>query len=533
MRSWSERDGDPAQWGGIELQALALEDGTDLLPQTVRPPEPADDDTQRRVTLPREIAPGASVTLTVRWRATLPEVIARTGFRDRFHMVAQWFPKLAVLEADGRWASFPFHAHTEFYADFGRYDVTLDVPHGYTVGASGERQGEVTVRGARDVHRYVADRVHDFAWTAWDAFRARDAQVGDLALRVLFPPGAEGDAQRVVELAQGMVPAFARRYGAYPYPNLTVLIPPRGAEEAGGMEYPTLITTVGAWWAPRRFRLLEYVTVHEFGHQYFYGLLASNENRWPFLDEGLCEYATSRVMEDLYGPGGPLLDIPWLAPRIETWAQEANGSASIRAPVAVTTAAPAFATYGRYGSHVYSRTATVLRTAERSCGVERFAAAMRAYADLARFRHPTPDTLYEGLASVLGDAPVAGFVRPALETPLRVDYRVALAESERGGDGVHRGRVVIDRVGGPALPVDVVMESEDGQRTRLRWEATEETAVFRYTGRSPLRVARVDPEGRVPVDGGGRPRGARPAVPRLPGPGRRQPVPPFAVCAAA
>lgn len=524
MRGWGEREAPPTQWGGIELSALRLEDGTDLLPSASHPADPPGDETQLRVALPREVPPGATVTLTLRWRSTLPSLIARTGFHGRFHMVAQWFPKLAVLESDGRWASFPFHAHTEFYADFGRYDVTLDVPHAWPVGASGERAGAVTQRGDRDVHRYLADRVHDFAWTTWDAWRVRDAHAGGLALRVLHAPGAEADAQRVVELTEGMVPAFARRFGAYPYPNLTVVLPPRGAEEAGGMEYPTLITTVGAWWAPRRLRALEYITVHEFGHQYFYGLFASNENRWPFLDEGLCEYATGRVMEDLYGREGNLWDIPWLAPRVGPFAQSAASSAAITAPVPVTTAAPDFATYGRYGSHVYARTTSVLRTAERVVGPWRFEAALRAYAEAARFRHPTPDTLFDVLTPALGDEVVGAWLRASLESPAQLNYRVALVESARGADGVHRGRVVVDRVGGPALPVDIVLENARGERSSTRWDAREGTVVIPYAGPVALRAARVDPEGRVVMDSNrldnarvatGEERGAMPMVARV------------------
>jgi hypothetical protein len=131
----------PTQWGGVEISALRLEDGTDLLPRASHPADPPGDETQLRVALPQEVPPGATVTLTLRWRSTLPSLIARTGFHGRFHMVAQWFPKLAVLESDGRWASFPCHAHTEFYADFGAYDLEIVAPEGYRVGASGVRVG--------------------------------------------------------------------------------------------------------------------------------------------------------------------------------------------------------------------------------------------------------------------------------------------------------------------------------------------------------------------------------------------------------
>lgn len=501
MRGWGERETPPAQWGRIELSSLRGDDGADLLPRASHPADPPGDETQLRVSLPREVPPGASITLTLRWRSTLPSLIARTGFHGRFHMVAQWFPKLAVLEPDGRWASFPFHAHTEFYADFGRYDVTVEVPQGWPLGATGTREGAVTTRAGRDIHRFVADRVHDFAWTTWDAYRVRDARAGGLALRVMHAPGAEAEAQRVVELTEGMVPAFARRFGPYPYPNLTVVLPPRGAEEAGGMEYPTLITTVGFWWAPRRLRFEEYVTVHEFGHQYFYGLFASNENRWPFLDEGLCEYATARVMQDLYGPAGNTLDLPWLAPRLGPFAQSAASSAAITAPVPVTTAAPDYATYGRYGSHVYARTTSVLRTVERVAGAARFEAAMRAYAEAARFRHPTPDTLFDVLGAGLEDPTLRDWLRDALSAPAQVNYRVALVESARNADGTHRGRAVIDRIGAPALPVDVVLESASGERTWTRWDAQGTTLVIPYTGGAALHAARVDPEGRIALDG--------------------------------
>jgi hypothetical protein len=206
-------------------------------------------------------------------------------------------------------------------------------------------------------------------------------------------------------------------------------------------------------------------------------------------------------MEDLYGREGNLWDIPWLAPRVGPFAQSAASSAAITAPVPVATAAPDFATYGRYGSHVYARTTSVLRTAERAVGPWRFEAAMRVYAEAARFRHPTPDTLFDVLGPALGDEAVSAWLRASLESPVQLNYRVALVESARGADGVHRGRVIVDRVGGPALPVEIVLENTRGERTWTRWDAREGTVVIPYAGPAALRAARVDPEGRVALDG--------------------------------
>ena len=100
------------------------------------------------------------------------------------------------------------------------------------------------------------------------------------------------------------MPHLNRRYGRYPYPTLTVVHPPEGAANAGGMEYPTLITTGGPWFAPYSgVHGIQAVTVHELGHQWFYGLVATNEHDYPFLDEGLNSFAEYDALKARYGEG--------------------------------------------------------------------------------------------------------------------------------------------------------------------------------------------------------------------------------------
>jgi len=496
------RDAEGRRWGNLAMQRFAMEGvAGDLLGTATYDPQVPNDRTQLRLRLPRPVAPGETVRFAMAWRATLPSLMARTGSAEHFHMVAQWFPKVAVREADGHWARFAFHANSEFYADFGAYDVTLTVPRGYTVGATGRRVEPVESTPEGDRHHYVQDRVHDFAWVTWDRFRERLATVGEVSLRVLHGPGDEGLAERVVDLLRDAMPRFSQRFGTYPYTTLTVLVPPREAAEAGGMEYPTFITTDGVWWHPRRARYLEYVTVHEFGHQYFYGLMASNEHDHPFLDEGFCEYATARVMEDLYGPGGPMVDLPLLGPRWDTWAEEAHHSASIAFPMAVNTPADGFPPGGRYGSHVYSRTATLLRSVELSHGPTRFAAAMRVYTERWRFRHPTPEDFLAVMTEQLGPEVVEGFLRPGLMQPAGVDLAVTVAESSRTATGRWRGNVVLDRVGGPTLPVTVELEAFDNTRTRLVWDpATHNPHTIPWDHARPLRRVTIDPDARFPFD---------------------------------
>lgn len=484
--------------GRIDVRSLSLSTGEDLLAHATNDPAVADDRSQLHVTLPREVAPGEELSLSMAWTSVLPEVFARTGFKDSFHMVAQWFPKVAVLEPDGRWAHFAFHGNSEFYADFGTYDVTLTVPRGYVVGATGQVVLREHLADGERV-RYHAAPVHDFAFTAWDHFLERNDEAGEVALRVLYPPGFERAAERTVTCLRSAIPAYRRRYGDYPYPNLTVMIPPREAEGAGGMEYPTLITTGAEWWAPEGVRDVAYVTLHEFMHQYFYGLVASNENAWPMLDEGFTEYATAAGLEDLYGHGGPFVELPALGLRIEAFALESWGSASIEHALPVARGAADFPTFGEYGVHVYSRTATTLRTAEHLAGRERFRSAMRAYAEAWRFRHPTPDDFFASMRASLGAPLVDELLRPTLERPLRVDYAIESATSKRVGER-HLGRVVVRRDGDLTLPVNVTLEDERGATRTVRWRGDGAWVEIPYDGTSALRAARVDPEGNIELD---------------------------------
>ncbi|RYG70887.1 M1 family peptidase, partial [bacterium] len=282
----------PSTWGHIDVRRFALREGPDKKPvelwQDAELRRAGDvDETDVRVPLPREIAPGEAVTFEMTWDDKLPSIVERTGFDGTFHMVAQWFPKIARLEPDGRWAHFAFHHLTEFYADYGTYDVTLDVPDTYTVGATGPAQ-PARIEGGRRVERRVQSDVHDFAWMAWanDKCQTFTDTVEGVNVTVIYPPGFRVVALRELTAMRVTLPFFNKHFGKYPYPTLTIVHPPESAHEAGGMEYPTLITTGGSWIGPPGVLTPELVTVHEYGHQYFYGLLGSDEVNWPFLDEG-------------------------------------------------------------------------------------------------------------------------------------------------------------------------------------------------------------------------------------------------------
>jgi len=516
----SRGTGGVTEWGAIDVRRFAL-DGVDLWPSADKTgARPGDaDETDAYVPLPREIEPGATATFEVTWDDKLPTVVERTGYYGSFHMIGQWFPKIARLEPDGRWAHFPFHHLAEFYSDFGTYDVTLKAPKAFVIGATGPVV-ETREENAMHVERHMQRDVHDFAWTAFDQFQERSDNIDGISVRVLFPHGYGYAAARELDTMRFAIPHYGKRYGKYPYDVLTLVHPPEGAEEAGGMEYPTLITTGGPWWGPPGMLAIELVTIHEFGHQWFYGMLASDEVSWPFLDEGMNSYAEQEGLRAWRGAGS-VIDLLGL----EVGDAELDGAWPGSRVHDTPVAQPAFAfPSGRhYGGLVYARTAAIFATVDRVWGPQLGARAIGRYARRSRFRHPTPEDLLASYEEVLGPD-----VRTMLEEALFhrgwVDFKVegihspkvvpALGMFDRDGKrdvvketpdatasgGEYDGWVLVARQGTLVLPVDIELTLQDGSTQRIHWDGKESWARLPFHGKSPIAFAVVDPDHAVLID---------------------------------
>ena len=511
------------RWGWIDVTSITLA-GAELRPRaTFQGP----DETVLAVPLPTPIEVGGSIELTMAFTAQLPEVFARTGYKGAFTMVGQWFPKVGVrVGAPGfeRWHCPPFHMHTEFFADFGTYDVDLTVPDTHVVAATGVLV-EVKDNGDRTrTLRYRAEDVHDFAW-AIDPYLEMISGNADVAgtpveVRVYFRPPQRDFAKRHLAAGIGAVETFSRLFVPYPWSIMTVVDPPPGADGAAGMEYPTLVTTAADNVLMRPgIRVPEFVTIHEIGHNWFQGILASNEFEEGWLDEGVNEWADGVVMAQLYGEKQSGID--WLGWKAEAFRLRRALTGRVGDnPSAIATAAYAFPDFASYGEATYEKTARTFRTLENLVGRDTFAAAMRSYAETWAFKHPTGADLMAHLSRSVNED-LSWFFRPALYEPGAVDYAVRTAtcraqHAPRGvfGEGPGRRTVGADQspdTGGWAcelvivnrgtipVPVDIDLRFEDGTHERVRWDARDGSRWHRFemARSSPLAEVSIDPDGQV------------------------------------
>lgn len=491
------------QPGHIELKSLTSPRyaGVDLWKaRDPHSPGDAEDTTDIRVPLPSPLAPGETLELEFEFDATLPELVERTGYDDDFHLIAQWFPKLAKQEVDGSWAHFPFHAFAEFYADFGDYDVELDVPASHVVGSTGaiERLDE---KSGRARYRTRAANVHDFAWTSWPGFHVEHRRLGSVDVTLLTPPAARiarRDTWTTLELA---LPDFQRRFGVYPFPTLTVVHPPSTAGRAGGMEYPTFITTGGLEWTQLLGgRGTELVTVHELGHQWFQGILASDEARYPFLDEGLNSFAELRFLENHFGAGS-VVDTPFL--RVSRGAVARYSGLGWGAEEVIAQPARDFTSFRALASQVYGRTTLALETLRRVYGTERIDRALSDYTSRFRFRHPGPDDFYDAIEAHVG-ASARGALVTMLEGRGTVNFRLQSAFTETNHDAAPTRRFTtfarVMRSGNLTLPVDLRVHFRDGSSRLFQLPSPDPVELVEFDHASEVSSIIVDPEQKIFID---------------------------------
>lgn len=561
-RSRGEASLKKGQWGYIDLKSVQ-QDSAVVKWKYVHPDGgPDTDHTVVELDLPKPVPAHATLALDMSFHDHLPRVVERTGWFGKFHLVAQWFPKIGVLELPGergatevRWNVHEFHFHSEFYSDYGDYDVSLTVPKGYTVGAVGEQQGAPVEKDGKETYHFVQNDVEDFAWVAAPGYKVQQADwtypgSPQVTVRVIYPPEYVASAAPVLKATTDALTYFSKTLGAYPYKTVTAVVPPYNASEAGGMEYPTFFTAEGyAKVTPGTISqyAIDFVTIHEFGHGYFMGILGSNEFEEPMLDEGMNEYWDDRMLTDR----GQDIDVTtpflrWLgiAPKVPAFVMERmSGVLGVQQPSdSLDSNSWDRLSNLSYGS-VYSRTATTMHDLELQVGREAMGRAMKLYYERWKFRHPSAADLRAALADGSGQPDVVNKIfaqqvygtdkvddrvvsvssqelEPHAGTQIRDGKRMVVTEEDvekeiskarkdwkkahkdaKSGTGPYlwHSTVTVRRDGAP-VPETLLVKFKDGSSESVVWN--DDARWHRYTWDKPSKAisAELDPQQEVYLD---------------------------------
>jgi hypothetical protein len=544
------------RWGWIDVTSLRIAGGPDLT-GNMRFEHPdddnADDQTVMRVTLPQGVPPGGTIALDIVFRAQLPQVFARSGYYRDFHLAGQWFPKLAVYEPAGMrgrpaggWNCHQYHANSEFYADYGTYHVDITAPSDFVVGATGARTARKANADGTVTYTYEQADVHDFAWTAdRDFLEVRrtfsaasdvtpaeyvetaklvgrtldDVRLSDVEIVLLIQRSHASQVERHIRAVKAGLKYYGLWYGRYPYRTITVVDPAPGGGGAGGMEYPTFITAGTSFlldrWPFKGVLLPEMVTVHEFGHQFWYAMVGNNEFEEAWLDEGINSYSTGRVMEREYGS---LVTMPGVKMGERDFIRLQNTPES-KYDVILK---PAWQYNGDYSFYSYTKPEIVLRTLENLLGRPTMARIMRTYQERWRFRHPSSAD-FVAVANEVARRDLAWFFDQTIRGTGVLDYEVASLTSNHvaGGRGLfdrdgkrveagqetgtgktptYRSSVVVRRRGDVRMPVEIAFKFEGRPPERVGWDGQATWKRFDFTRPERLEWADVDPDRKLELD---------------------------------
>ena len=519
------------EWGWIDLLTVVDEGGRSLLDQH-RYLQPDDQNTADRTVIEIDLAeallPGDSLRLDFTWEARIPRSMLRSGYNKDFYFIAQWYPKIGVYESPGtryaergQWNCHQYHLKGEFYADHGIYNVAITVPQDYQVGATGIAVDE-QVLGSSKGYRFRAEDVSDFAWTASPHLQVQEAQWADVRLRYLSYPDHAYMGERYFAVLKYCLQYFEDLLGPYPYPQLTIVEPPFHGLFAMAMEYPTLITVGSFGFLPRGIHTAETLAAHEFIHQYFMHLIASNETEEPWLDEGLTTYFEARMMDEYYAQQNSAV-IDLLGVRVHQKDLNWNTYAHLGNPkIAENDRAAWEYPNGGYEYISYKKSGVWLWTLEGFIGRPSMDRVLKTYFQRWRFGHPCArdfiaivnEVVREDHGDRLGEN-LNWYFDQVLHTTAACDYKVSyvgnflnlppmgkdvVVDSSAEAGSRYLSKVVIQRVEEMQLPVEIEFTFFDGHVERRQWDGRARSVNFFFSRDYGVRSAEIDPERKNYLD---------------------------------
>jgi hypothetical protein len=343
----------------------------------------------------------------------------------------------------------------------------------------------------------------------------------------MLQPEHSDQAARHIKALKAALEYFDANLGKYPYSTITVVDPPLNGFGSGGMEYPTFITAGTIWNLPERIKMPELAVIHEFGHNYFMGLLATNEFEEAFLDEGFNQYYETRIMDKTYGKETAIIDL--FGFKMGDLEYSRQGYVSMRNPKVAEIYRKSWEfTEGGYGGLTYFKTAMMLKTLEGLVGIETMDLIMKTYFEKWKFKHPcvkdfitiTNEIVTKKVSKQYGDN-MNWFFDQVLYGSDICDYRLASISNDKKGSvkgiydsagvkkhynqtnsskPVYESSVVVSRAGEVKLPIEILVHFENGKEILKTWDGKERTVEMKFEGNSKIVWAKIDPYKKIPLD---------------------------------
>lgn len=396
------------------------------------------------VELNHPLLPNEHIEINTPFRLVIPEVFSRLGHDEQDYQISQWYPKPAVYDSKG-WHPLPYLDQGEFYSEFGRFDVSISVPQNYIVAATGNLQNEsekqfltqikndttkrniVSDKEYKTLH-FIQENVHDFAWFASKEYRIEETFVTlknghKVQCTSYFKPKNKKKYEGSSKIIAQTITNYSKLVGNYPYDYASIVDGTLLA--GGGMEYP-MITVIGNVHDKTE---LQTVIVHEVGHNWFQGILGTNERDHAWMDEGMNSFYENKVVNIIDN-----LNTEKKEDKIQNLTKELNGnfiyqlSAKQQQDQIINSTSAEFTSIN-YGGCVYYKSAALFAYLESYLGIEIFNKAMQLYFETWKYKHPYPEDFRTIIESIAGKK-LEWFFDDGLNSTKKIDYKIKVKKKD-------------------------------------------------------------------------------------------------------
>ncbi|MGK0389417.1 MAG: hypothetical protein ACI94Y_002157 [Maribacter sp.] len=518
-------------FGWVEVTSVM--DGEDELKFSFVQPDNdnLNDHTVLEVQLKTPVLPNSSKTLEMEWHSQIPKFKPRTGYSRDFFFMVQWYPKLGVYEPagsrfakEGAWNCHQYHPQTEYFGEFGVYQVEVDVPSDYKTGGSGFLL-KIEENGERKKVTYLAEDVIDFAWTAHPGFIEIVDNWKGVDIKLLIMPEHVCNKERFLNAAKNTLDFYEEYIEKYPYPVLTIVSPPYHGLFSGAMEYPTLITAPTLCDLPEGIKVTETLTIHELTHQYFMQMIGTNEQEEPWMDEGFTSFFEAKILDKYYPEG--VVNFDYFDIKVMSKELRRGRFMSTNNPKVYPISKFGFTTRDKSNRDiVYGKAAVGLMTLEGLVGDETMQQIIHAYFQRWKFKHPCRhdflDVVDEVVQKEQGDSIaliVNDFMQQFIYGTDECDYAVSeivnddipepvgffddVNNYQAGGEqweNIVRSKAILYRLGELIVPQDVKITFSDGEEIIEKWDGKERRFEFVYKGKREIECVEIDPALKNPLD---------------------------------
>lgn len=419
------------------------------------------------IKLTKPLQSGQSIEITTPFVVKIPNVFSRMGFEDGVYCITQWYPKPAVYDVNG-WNPMPYLNQGEFYSEFGKFEVSITLPKDYLLAATGQIQDQKEkewwlarsknlnakhfAEGETKTLKFVQDSVHDFAWFCSKEFMSDKSEVtlsdGQKVETWIFAKAKdEKDKPKGIEYVDEAVNYYSEKVGNYPYSIVQVVITPLKA--GGGMEYPTITNCAS---------IDKTTIIHEVGHNWFYGILGSNERDYPWMDESFNTYYENRNSKENKKQiePGQTLNISQILGQIDqsTFLYKYTGRKNMDQAGNLHSAEY---TDNNYGAIIYAKNPLAFAYLQGYLGTEKFDAMMHAYYEKWKFKHPLPNDFKSHAEDFTNDT-LSWFFEGVLGSTKKLDYKIVSAK---------KGQLKIKNNGSLVAPFPITQILDDSTKNNL------------------------------------------------------------------